>query len=487
MQCTFPVSTPEAQGVPSDALLRFQQRLDSHQVPLHSALFMRHGRLILEAYTPPYTADEPHRMFSVTKSFVSLAIGLLCEEGKLSLDDRVAGFFGDMLAGRQVHPYTRQATVRDLLRMASPHALSAYKLLSPGRWMDMDCVEADFTCPPSHRPGACFAYDTSATYVLCALAERLSGMRFLDYLREKALDAVGLSPSARCLCDAHGYSMGGSGLMATPMDLLRVLRLVQQGGAWNGEQLLPRTYVEAAVSRQIDSYAKPGCAALEETQGYGYQFWCVRGGGFACYGMGGQLAVCLPDKDILFVTTADTQDIPGGVQLIYDAFFDEVFPRLSDAPLPDAPEALAALLHYSASRRLPCVPGSAESPLLAAISGARYVLDENPMGFRSISLSVEGRRAALTWEKEGGRFTLPLGVGENLVVPFPEGGYRCAASGAFRSESTFVARAQLVDTCIGSLLFELSFDAAHVTLMMHRVEETLFREYDGFVSGRREG
>ena len=96
-------------------------------------------------------------------------------------------------------------------------------------------------------------------------------------------------------------------------------------------------------------------------------------------------------------------------------------------------------------------------------------------------------RALDYFTAEGGRFTLPLGVGENLVVPFPEGGYRCAASGAFRSESTFVARAQLVDTCIGSLLFELSFDATHVTLMMHRVEETLFREYDGFVSGRREG
>lgn len=486
MPYTFPVSTPEEQGVPSGALLRFQQWLEHRHVPLHSALFLRHGHLIMESYAPPYGPDEPHRMFSITKSFVSLAIGLLADEGKLSLDDCIADYFADMLQGQDIHPYIRQTTVRDLLRMASPHIGSAYKLLSPDHWPDMDCVKAFFLCPPSHRPGTLFAYDTSATYVLCTLAERLCGMRFLDYLRQKALDAIGFSASAYCLLDSHGYSMGGSGLMCTPMDLLRVLYLVSMGGEYEGRQLLPRDYVKAATSRQIDNFIKPVNTTWEEMQGYGYQFWCIRGGGFACYGMGGQLAVCLPEKDLLFVVTADTQDIAGGVQLLYDAFFTQVYPHLSEAPLASAPWELQRLQNACLAHQLPMIPGSMGSPLLNQVNGVRYLLDENPMGFRAFILSLGRGKGTLTWEKASGTFRLPLGLVKNLVVPFPEGGFRCAACGTFMNGSTFVARAQLVDTCIGSITFEFHFDGPTVTLLMHTVEETMFKEYSGFISGRRE-
>lgn len=486
MPYVFPVSTPEEQGVPSETLLRFQQWLDHRHVPLHSALFLRHGHLILETYTPPYGPEEPHRMFSITKSFVSLAIGLLADEGKLSLNDCVADYFADMLAGEDIHPYIRQTTVRDLLRMASPHIGSAYKLLSPDHWPDMECVEAFFLCPPSHRPGTLFAYDTSATYVLCALVERLCGMRFLDYLRQKALNDIGFSSVAYCMLDSHNYSMGGSGLMCTPMDLLRVLYLLHMGGKYEGHQLLPQDYVKEATSRQIDNFVKPVHTTWEEMQGYGYQFWCIRDGGFACYGMGGQLAVCLPQKDMLFVVTADTQDIDGGVQLLYDAFFTQVYPYLSEAPLAPSPWELQRLQDYSASRQLPIVPGSVGSPLLNQINNVRYLLDENPMGFRAVTLTLGRGKGALTWEKANGTFRLPLGLGKNLVVPFPESAYRCAASGTFMNENTFVAKAQLVDTCIGSITFELNFDGPYVTLLMHCVEETMFKEYNGFISGHRE-
>lgn len=477
----FPTSSPEAQGVPSDALLRFQQALDGHGVPLHSALVMRFGHLLMETYAPPYNAHEPHRMFSVTKSFVSLAIGLLEADGQLSLEDRIAAFFADMLQGRQLHPYVMQATIRDLLRMASPHAASAYKLVQCEDW-----VEAFFVCPPSHRPGTCFAYDTSATHVLCALVERLTGQPLLDYLRGKCLNEIGFGKEAYCLKDAFGRSMGGSGLMASPYDLLRVARLMQRKGAWEGKQLLPRDYVEAATSFQIDNYLKPGASQFEETQGYGYQFWRVRNGGFACFGMGGQLAICMPDKDLLLVTTADTQDIPGGVQRIYDAFFSEVWPRLSDTPLPENERAHAELDAYSRNRRLPFVPGAAQSPLLPGINGARYVLDPNAMGFSSVALTLNADRGELVWEKQNHCFTLPFSVGDNTITPFPDRGFRCAASGAFRTESTFVVRAQLIDTCIGSIAFELAYDGPFVTLLLRKVEETMFTEYNGFVSGRKE-
>ena len=85
----FPTATPEEVGIDSQWLMNFCKRLEEQQLPLHSALIMRHGKVCMETYYKPYTRDTLHRMFSVTKSFVSLGIGLLEAEGKLSLDDKI--------------------------------------------------------------------------------------------------------------------------------------------------------------------------------------------------------------------------------------------------------------------------------------------------------------------------------------------------------------------------------------------------------------
>jgi hypothetical protein len=258
---------------------------------------------------------------------------------------------------------------------------------------------------------------------------------------------------------------------------------IMNGGRHEGKQLLPEAYLREATEKQIDNYAKPPSGGLEESLGYGYKFWRVREDGFACYGMGGQLAVCFPDKQLIFVTTADTQDIPGGVQLLYDVFFREIWPFLSDTPLPENDHAYRELLAYSAARKLPCVPGSPSSAMLNRINGVRYALDENPMGFTSVTLSIHGAEGMLTYEKKNGVYHLPFAMGDNHVGLFPEGGFRCAVSGAFRGESVFVICAQLIDISVGSITFELSFGDNDVTLLMHKVEETMFREYNGIVSG----
>ena len=75
-------------------------------------------------------------------------------------------------------------------------------------------------------------------------------------------------------------------------------------------------------------------------QGYGYQFWCTQNQGYVCYGMGGQLMLVLPEKEMILITTADTQSRQGGVQLIYDAFWQEIYQKISDQAIAENPESL---------------------------------------------------------------------------------------------------------------------------------------------------
>lgn len=472
----FTYKKPEETGISSPWIMNFLNRLESCHLPMHSFILMKDDCIVAETYYAPYKHDTLHRMFSITKSFVSVAIGLLADEHKLSLDDRIISHFPEKLDGTEKSPYLSQMTIRDMLTMTSCHSKTTYK--APGC---TDWVGSFFTTPPSYAPGTTFSYDTSATHTLCALVEKLTGMKMLDYLRTKFLDEAGFSKDAYVLEAPGGESLGGSGLMCTPMDLLRFIYIVSKNGKLNDRQLLPEDYIKTATSCQIDTYSKN--STWEEMQGYGYQFWMTSHGGYACYGMGGQYALVYPEKNIIAITTADTQGRQGGTQLIYDAFYQEIYDKIDtetiSSPLSDT------LGQYLKSRALFYVEGDSSSPVADKINDVRYIMDENPMGFHWVSLSFYKFDGTFDYETDKGVFSLPFSIHSNQVVEFPYYKYKACVSGAFRSPNTFLIKAHLIDECVGNLFIQLVFKENDVTVMMHKFEETMFNEFDGFMCGHR--
>lgn len=492
----FLTASPEEMGVSSQALIDFLKQLEEVDIPMHSTIVMRHDKIVMETYYKPYDRNTLHRMFSVTKSFVSLAIGLLQEDGKLSIDDHIVKYFPEKLPVEGVHPYIEAMTIRDMLRMSSAHDKTTFKVMNIDDW-----VKTFFTVTPSHVPGTCFSYDTSSTHTLAALVEKLSGMELLAYLRSKFLDELDFSKDSYCMKDPVGVSMGGSGMMATPYDFLKVMYVIAHNGEYNGKQLLPADYLKEATAKQIDNYSKS--ATFEEMQGYGYQFWRTTHNGYACYGMGGQLGVYLPDEDLIFVTTADTQGRQGGTQLIYDAFWNTIYPSLSDKAITsdnsdftndDLATLQKRLTAYADSREIMHLKGSDTSLVLDRINNKTYVLDQNNMGFTNISLSFETSCDSccddagcscgqFIYSNKSGDHILRFGLGSNCIQQFPDYNYKTAVSGTWCLDDTFLIKAHLIDECIGNIFFQLTFKEDFVTLMMRKVEETMFNEFDGFTSG----
>src|SRR5580692_7289272 len=89
----LPRSRPEAQGVSSSGVLAFLEAADKQIDALHSIMLVRHGHVVAEGWWAPYSAETPHLLFSLSKSFTSTAVGLAISAGKLSLDDQVLKFF----------------------------------------------------------------------------------------------------------------------------------------------------------------------------------------------------------------------------------------------------------------------------------------------------------------------------------------------------------------------------------------------------------
>ena len=324
---------PQSVGLSASCIMNVLREIDQKGIFLHSFLLWKDESLVAEGYYAPVKRDDLHRMFSVTKSFVSIAIGLLQEEGRLSLDDSIVTFFPEYVPDPDnAHPWLAATTIRDMLSMRSCHATTTYDKFSS----KIDWVESFFTVPPTHKPGTIFHYDTSATHTLCALVEKLTGMTMLDYLRKKILDEIGFSKTAYCLTDGFGVSMGGSGLMATSRDLMLFALLILKQGNLNRKQYIPADYIKEATSFQTATCVTGPVPS--ESQGYGLQFWIGEHDSIVCYGMGGQLAILLPTYNTAIVTTADTQGYQGGNQVIYDAIFRHILPELEKRQSPWMPD-----------------------------------------------------------------------------------------------------------------------------------------------------
>ncbi len=487
----LPRTAPAEAGVPAAAILRFLDRLEYYQVNLHSLLLMRHGKLIAEGYYAPNSPSRLHRMFSVCKTLNALAVGLLAEEGRLSLDDRIADYFPDKVPA-DAHPWIREMTIRNLLMMRTCHASTTYKYDIHKEW-----VESFFTTPPTHKPGTVFHYDTSAAHVLCVLTERLSGMPMLDYLKEKALRKIGWSENSYMIKNEFGDSHGGSGLMATSEDLLRLGMLLIQKGRWQDEQLLPASFVEEMTSCLTPNALTAG--VISETQGYGYQIWRTRHDGFACYGLGGQLVVCLPKEDLILVTTADTQGCGGGNDFIYNCLYEEILPVL-DTTLTKEEEAQTAFLQQKLATLIMAPVKTRCRTLLDERYNALFLnnatcghiqhkifkLEKNPQGFTDLSLTLFGKDGFLAYTRNGVPCKLRFSLDRCQPDTFPEYNMYCANSAMWLAPDTFYIRSNLLDTSVGSVQIELVFGDEDVTVFMKKTEETLFQEYAGHFYGRSE-
>jgi len=480
-------SSPESLGIPSSAILNFLERIDRQQTCMHGFLLLRKGKIAAEGYWAPYTENSMHRMYSVSKSFVSMAIGLMIDEGKLTLNDRVADFFKDKVS-ENLHPYLTETTIRDLLIMATPHNSTSYS------FNDNDWAATFFQTEPSHPPGTVFSYDTAGTVILNTIVERVSGLPFLEYMRKKLLDPIGVSKDVWCIKTPEGTSWGGSGVICRLRDMARMAYMCMNKGRWNDTQLISEEYIEAATSKQIDNSIKGGC-------GYGYQIWMTESNGFAFRGMGSQLAFCFPDKDLLFTCISDTQGsgVSGSGAMgagISDSFYEEIFNKIQDSSLPEDTNSYNMLKNKIESLKILPQRGSLTSTFQQKINGMWYNLSKNRMGILKTRFVFKGDIGVWEYENATGEHQFVFGIGKIIAGSFPQNNYYgekigtisgkcydCLSSAAWVEEHKLNMLVYVTDIYLGSLRMSFSFKGNEISIQMIKVAEGFLNEYMGFAGG----
>src|SRR5678816_3484630 len=235
---SFPRATPESQGMSSVAVLALVEALDQIDA-MNIFMLVRHGQVIAEGWWTPYSAQDNHELYSLSKSFTSTAVGMAVAEGKMSIDDEVLKFFPrDAPAVPSAN--LKAMRVRDLLTMNAGHQDEVPTAA------DKISAKVFLTNAVPHKPGTHFKYNTPATFMLSAIVQKLTGQTVAEYLKPRLFEPLGIT-QAVWNTNWQGISLGGYGLNVRTEDIARFGQLYLQKGKWQGKQLIPKDWVELSL------------------------------------------------------------------------------------------------------------------------------------------------------------------------------------------------------------------------------------------------
>lgn len=324
----MPRSSPESQGVSSQAIIDFIETADAQVNSMHSFILVRHGQVVAEAWWQPESPDKPHVLWSLSKSFTSTAVGLAVSEGKLSIDDPVLKFFPEE-APSTPSDNLKAMRVRDLLTMSTGHQDE------PNVRESKEWRKTFLNSVVPHKPGTHFKYNTPATYMQSAIVQKVTGEKVVDYLTPRLFEPLGIE-KPKWDESPEGVSLGGYGLYLKTEDIAKFGQLYLQKGKWNGKQIVPVDWIDQATSKQVSNGSDP---SRDWDQGYGFQFWRCRHGAYRGDGKDGQFCVVLPEQDAVVAITANTGDMQAELNVVWD----KLLPAFSDKPLPENAPNVAKL------------------------------------------------------------------------------------------------------------------------------------------------
>jgi CubicO group peptidase (beta-lactamase class C family) len=435
-------ATPESQGVESAAIAALVRGANASDFGFHSLMVLRHGRVIAEGWWTPYRAEEPHMMFSVSKSVTAMAIGMLVAEGRADLDEEMLSVF-PTLASDAARANARGLRVRHLLAMATGHAVDTMEIMRA--LPHEDWVSIFFGVPIEYPPGTHFLYNSGASYVLAAMVTARTGQSVRDYLEPRLFRPLGIA-NAPWESNPRGINFGASGLRLVTEDLAKLGQLYLDRGVWAGRRLLSEEWVAQATSVQVLNGAN---SDDDSEQGYGFQIWRSRHG-YRMSGRYGQFALVLPDQDMVVAITAGARNY----RMVPNLVWETLLPGVHADALDDDVAQQAELRALLAAQDVPVSTYLAVDPPIAAqLAGQKIALPFNLLGASALEFAFSAESIDMTVQRrDGGTETLPAGrkgwlPGITHMWPYEEMERAALKSRAgWLDERTLEVRQQCVET-----------------------------------------
>lgn len=301
---TWEVVDPASVGMDPAQLEAAHQFVLTNMPDVTGVVAVRNGAIVHERYYGGiYGEDDPVKIRSITKSFTSALVGMLIDDGLITLDSTI----GEMIPGRiplGADPRTPEITLFHLLTMTSGWAWDIstdyQTLIAADNW-----VELTLSLPVVHEPGTYYAYNSGGSHLLSVIVSDLTGQDTLDFAQERLFGPLGISRPV-WEQSPQGERVGGFGLELTPRNLAKFGLLYLREGEWGEERLVPKEYALESTDFQFQGDST-GYA------GYGYQWWVVNDVGYDAFfglGYGSQFVYVVPEMDLVVVVVKGFEQTP---------------------------------------------------------------------------------------------------------------------------------------------------------------------------------
>ena len=275
-------NTKDSQGP-----LTFDEYLEKEKI--NAIVVLRDGKIVTEAYRNGSDENTRFLGMSVSKSIISLLIGIAIKDGSISsVDDEVTKYIPELK-----NTAYQGVTIKNLLMMRS--GTNWKEIYTPGSELDnhrdLSLNQAKayyedyaYKVKKDIPPGTKFNYSTLDTDIAGWALERAIGRSLADYMSEKLWKPAGMESPAywveQGVTSAPRIFYGG-GLAATVRDYARIGQLMLNNGQVENKQIVPASWVKESVT---DYNRSPG---------YGYFWWIDRNSvnnqrSYGAYGINGQ-------------------------------------------------------------------------------------------------------------------------------------------------------------------------------------------------------
>lgn len=278
-------------------------------------LVLHRGAIAHESYRLGADETSPFTSWSVAKSVLSALIGIAVEEGHIaSIRDPISRYV-PALEGTGYGP----VPIEDALTMSSGVAfdedydspLSDINMLfvrTMGMGTPLDEIIAGLEA--ERAPGAFNAYSSADSMALGLVLEGATGMPVADYLSSRLWGPMGAEAAASWSTDRSGREIALCCLNATLRDYARFGLLYLEGGAWDGQQIIPADWIAASVNPEAPRLQPGENPDSDWSFGYGYQWWIPEDpqGDFTAIGVWGQYVYIHPGHQVVIVKTSADPD-----------------------------------------------------------------------------------------------------------------------------------------------------------------------------------
>lgn len=277
-------------------------------------VMLKDGKVLYENYFNECTADSRIHIYSVTKSVISILIGIAIDQGYIkNPDQKVLDFFPEYKV-RKREKTIQNITLRNLLTMTAPYKFTFnpyIKYFTADDWIkfSLDLLGGrgkvgEFRYAPLIGPD-----------IMSGILVKATGQSVFDFAQENLFIPLGITVEKNItfhskdeqlafnkstnvsgwVTDSTGVNAAGWGLTLSAMDMAIIGQLYLNGGVWNKKQIVSASWIDVST-REHSRWKKQNLP-------YGYLWW-INDNGFAAMGDGGNTIYVDTRKSIVISITS---------------------------------------------------------------------------------------------------------------------------------------------------------------------------------------